>query len=157
MTMSNRACAIALLVAGALAGRPGSAAAQIIPGWLKDHTDQWYAAFNAGDPAAMGRMYAPDAVLSLQGEVFEGRTAIEAFHKDNFAKAQFKCTFSIKGTATVDRIATVWGDDTCVDTPRAGGPPGNWQGHWLTVYQFEPDGTWKIVRDSAEDARLLPK
>jgi len=130
-----------------------SAFAQLIPGWIQDHTDQWYAAFNAGDATAMGRLYSPDAVLTLQGEMYEGRVAIEAFHRDNFAQAKFECTFKILGATIVDRVAAVWGEDTCVDTPKGAGKVGNWQGHWMTVYQLQPNGNWMIVRDSAEDAR----
>ena len=131
----------------------GIAWAQLVPGWLKDRTEQWYSAFNAGDAEAMGSLYASDAVLALQGHVYQGRAAIQAFHKENFATARFDCTFSIKGTTVVDRVAAVWGDDACTDTPRAGGPSEKWQGRWMTVYQLEADGSWMIVRDSAEDAR----
>jgi uncharacterized protein (TIGR02246 family) len=131
----------------------GAAQAQLVPGWINDRTEQWYGAFNAGDAAAMGRLYAPDAVLALQGEVYTGRPAIEAFHRMNFATARFECTYAIKGTSVVDKVAAVWGDDACTDTPKRGGPSEKWQGRWLTVYQLEPDGNWLIVRDSAEDAR----
>jgi len=145
---------IAALAFAGFALHGGVARAQLVPGWITDRTEQWYSAFNAGDAAAMGRLYAPDAVLALQGEVYQGRPAIEAFHRMNFESARFDSTFSIKGTSVVDKVAAVWGDDACIDTPKAANrPPARWQGHWLTVYQLEADGRWLIVRDSAEDAR----
>ena len=153
MSSGRFARALGLLTVCVVLGSTATASAQVVPGWLQDHTEQWYAAFNAGDAPAMAKLYAADAVLSLQGEVFEGRRAIEAFHAMNFQQASFKCTYTIKGTTTVDKIAAVWGDDACTDTPKGAGVVGHWQGHWLTVYQFEADGSWMIVRDSAEDAR----
>ncbi len=124
-----------------------------MPEWVRQRTEAWYAAFGSGDSAAMGKLYANDAVLLLQGEIFEGRTAIEAFHKGNFEKAQFACTWKVLGMVTVDKLATVWGEDSCADTPKAGGTPLDWNGRWLMVYQRQPDGSWIIVRDSGEDAR----
>ena len=80
-----------------------------VPNWAQQHTKQWYAAFNAGDAAAITRLYADDAVMLLQGQTFEGRAAIEAFHKGNFEKARFACTWTIDGMSTVDKVAAVWG------------------------------------------------
>ena len=44
--------------------------------------DEWTAAFNKGDAAAVAAMYAPDAyVLPPGGDMVKGRAAIEAFWK----------------------------------------------------------------------------
>lgn len=145
----------ALAVALALLGGPATLRAQAPgpPEWVRQHTEQWYAAFGAGDAVAMGKLYASDAVLVLQGETFQGRTEIEAFHRGNFEKAKFTCTFTIIGMAAVDKLAAVWGDDSCADAPKSGGPPADWKGRWLMVYQRQPDGSWIIVRDAGEEAR----
>ena len=134
-------------------GHSRPASAQAILEWAKDHTAKWYAAFNAGDVPAIVRLYASDAVLLLQGETFNGRGAIEAFHAGNFAKVRYNCTYTIESVSMVDHIAAVWGDDACVETPKSGAPPQAWQGRWLTVYQLQPDGSWLIVRDSGEEAK----
>jgi uncharacterized protein (TIGR02246 family) len=131
--------------------RPASA--QAILEWAKDHTEKWYAAFNAGDVPGIVQLYASDAVLLLQGETFNGRGAIEAFHTGNFAKVRYNCTYTIESVSMVDHIAAVWGDDACVETPKSGAPSHAWQGRWLTVYQLQPDGSWLIVRDSGEEAK----
>ena len=102
---------------------------------------------------AIVQLYASDAVLLLQGETFNGRGAIEAFHTGNFAKVRYNCTYTIESVSMVDHIAAVWGDDACVETPKSGAPPQAWQGRWLTVYQLQPDGSWLIVRDSGEEAK----
>ena len=142
---------VALFAATVGHSRPASA--QAILEWAKDHTAKWYAAFNAGDVPAIVQLYASDAVLLLQGETFNGRGAIEAFHTGNFAKVRYNCTYTIESVSMVDHIAAVWGDDACVETPKSGALPQAWQGRWLTVYQLQPDGSWLIVRDSGEEAK----
>jgi uncharacterized protein (TIGR02246 family) len=134
-------------------GHSRPASGQAILEWAKDRTAKWYAAFNAGDASAMIQLYASDAVLLLQGETFNGRGAIEAFHTGNFAKVRYSCTYTIESVSMVDNLAAIWGDDACVETPKSGAPPQSWQGRWLTVYQLQPDGSWLIVRDSGEEAK----
>jgi uncharacterized protein (TIGR02246 family) len=141
-----------IVLLGVAAGGTASPFGQAIPEWARQHTDQWYAAFNAGDATAITKLYAANAVMLLQGQTFEGRAAIGAFHKDNFEKARFDCTWTIEGMSTVDKVAVLWGNDSCLDTPRGGGAPVSWRGRWLTVYQLQPDGSWVIVRDSGEEA-----
>src|ERR1700704_5983546 len=139
--LSLRVIVGAALFAGTVAhSRPASA--QAILEWAKDHTAKWYAAFNAGDASAIIPLYASDAVLLLQGETFNGRGAIEAFHRGNFTKVRYSCTWTIESVSMVDHLAAIWGDDACVETPTAGGPSHSWQGRWLTVYQLQPDGSW---------------
>jgi uncharacterized protein (TIGR02246 family) len=149
---SVRAAVGIALLAG-MAGHSRPVSAQAILDWAKDHTSKWYAAFNAGDSSAIIQLYASDAVLLLQGETFNGRGAIEAFHKGNFAKVRYSCTWTIESVSMVDNLAAVWGDDACVETPVSGAPAQSWQGRWLTVYQLQPDGSWLIVRDSGEEAK----
>jgi uncharacterized protein (TIGR02246 family) len=149
---AKHAAAGVVLVLG-MVGNSRPVSAQAILDWAKDHTQKWYAAFNAGDTPAIIQLYASDAVLLLQGETFNGRGAIEAFHKGNFAKVRYSCTWTIDSVSMVDNLAAVWGDDACVETPTSGGPSQSWQGRWLTVYQLQPDGSWLIVRDSGEEAK----
>ena len=56
--------------------------------------DQWTAAFNRGDAAAVAAMYTQDAyVLPAMAPIVKGRAAIEAFWKDAVPKYQdVKCT-----------------------------------------------------------------
>jgi uncharacterized protein (TIGR02246 family) len=134
-------------------GHSRPASAQAILEWAKDHTAKWYTAFNAGGVPAIVQLYASDAVLLLQGETFNGRGAIEAFHRGNFEKVRYSCTFTIESVSRVDNLAAIWGDDACTETPKSGAPAQSWQGRWLTVYQLQPDGSWLIVRDSGEEAK----
>jgi uncharacterized protein (TIGR02246 family) len=140
---------VIVLLAGVSGSRP--AAGQVGPTWAEEHMGRWYAAFNAGDAAALSRLYAVDAALVLREQVYLGRDAIEAFHKENFAKVVATCEFAIEGVSSTSRLGAVWGEDDCTGTPRAGGVPFKWRVRWLTVFQQQPDGAWLIVRDSGED------
>jgi uncharacterized protein (TIGR02246 family) len=142
---------VALLVGSVGGSRPASG--QAILEWAKERTAKWYTAFNAGDASAIIQLYASDAVLLLQGETFNGRGAIEAFHKGNFEKVRYACSWTIESVSMVDNLAAIWGDDACVETPKSGGPSQAWQGRWLTVYQLQADGSWLIVRDSGEESK----
>ena len=150
---SLRAIVGLLLVAACLAAGSRAASAQAVLEWAQDHTAKWYDAFNAGDASAIIKLYASDAVLLLQGETFNGRAAIEAFHKGNFAKVRYSCTFTIDSVSIVDNLAAMWGEDSCTETPTSGAPAQQWKGRWLTVYQLQPDGSWLIVRDSGEEVK----
>ena len=121
--------------------------------WAQQQTDRWYTAFNAGDAGALVRMYAPDAVLLLQGQQFQGRAGIEAFHRASFEKADFTCTWAIERFSTVGALAVVAGTDSCAETSKSGGQVRSWKGRWLTIYQQQPDGSWMIVRDSGAEDR----
>jgi uncharacterized protein (TIGR02246 family) len=121
--------------------------------WARQQTERWYAAFNAGDAGALVRMYAPDAVLLLQGQQFQGRAGIEAFHRISFERADFTCTWTIERFSTVGALAVVAGSDSCAETSKSGGQVRSWKGQWITVYQQQPDGSWMIVRDSGAEDR----
>jgi len=143
-----------VVVLAGTAGRVTATSAQnAVPDWAQQRTEQWYLAFNTGDAAALTNLHTADAVLLLPGLIFQGRTAIEAFHRANFERTRFSCTWTIGGFNAVDKLSVVWGDDHCIETPRAGGEPQIWNGRWMTVYQLQPDGSWMIVRDSGEEDR----
>ena len=41
-------------------------------------------------------------------KTFNGRGAIEAFHKGNFAKARYSCTWTIDSVSMVDNLVRPW-------------------------------------------------
>ena len=127
------------------------ASAQTIPDWARERTTAWYSAFNSGDAAALANMHTPDAVLLLAGVTMEGKAAIENFHAGQFAAVRFDCAWTIQGVSVVYRLATVWGTDTCVETPKSGAPPVKWNGRFMTMYQLQADGRWMIIRDTGEE------
>jgi uncharacterized protein (TIGR02246 family) len=119
-----------------------------VPEWVRQENQKWYAALNAGDPAALARLYTEDAVSITPNRVMRGRSAIEAFHRDNFSRSQPACTWVINGAHVLEKQAAVWGVDTCTETPKSGAAPSTGSTNWLTVYERQPDGSWLVVRES---------
>ena len=127
------------------------ASAQTIPDWARERTTVWYNAFTSGNATQLADMHTPDAVLMLAGLTVEGRDAIQRFHAGQFDQVRFDCTWSIQGVSVVYRLAAVWGTDTCVETPKSGAKPVNWNGRFMTMYQLQADGRWMIIRDTGEE------
>jgi uncharacterized protein (TIGR02246 family) len=123
-------------------------AQEVIPRWAREVNAKWFAALQAADAAALARLYTEDAVSVTPSRVLRGRAAIEAFHRSNFEKSRPKCTWSITGAQALDKLAAVWGKDTCTETPTSGAKPWTSQTRWLTVYELQPDGQWLVVRES---------
>src|SRR5215475_8702829 len=74
-----------LAVAAAL-GIPGTVAAQTDDAKeIQKAADQWMAAYNAGDAAAVAKMYTEDARLSTAMGTADGRQAIEQYFKNEIA------------------------------------------------------------------------
>ena len=70
---------ISVLAFGLALATAGSAPAQTV-GSIQKLDDEWSAAFNKGDAAAIAAMYAEDAYVLPPGhDIVKGRAAIEAF------------------------------------------------------------------------------
>jgi uncharacterized protein (TIGR02246 family) len=123
---------------------------------MREQVDAFIKAFNAGDAPAIGRMYAEDArMIDVQGEVVEGREAIEreyaALFKEN---PGLKIEIHVDDQHLVSRDAAVEVGTTRV-TPRDGAPPVV---NRYTAVSTRNDGQWLLasVREtpgqlSAED------
>jgi ketosteroid isomerase-like protein len=105
----------------------------------------WDRAHNAGDAAALGRLYAENAVsMPNNRPALEGRLAIEddfrSFFKDVAAThATTIVSLEISGDLAVER-----GRYELSSTAKAGGPPTIERGKHIVVRRRLPDG-WKIA------------
>lgn len=114
---------------------------------LQALSDQFLAAFNAGDAAAFESQYTDDAVLMPpDGSVVEGGAAIVQ------GMAEFFESYTASQTSTVDEIS-VFGDLAVArgtwnvrQAPAAGGAEEVRNGKWLTVSRRQVDGSWKVWR-----------
>ena len=111
---------------------------------IQQLNDQWMAAFNKGDAAAVAAMYTADAyLLPAGGAMVQGRAAIEAVWKQQMAGA------------TVDKITTLdvkpLGGNaareigTATLTTKAQ-PPQQVVIKYAVVWQKE-GGRWKLLQD----------
>jgi uncharacterized protein (TIGR02246 family) len=106
--------------------------------------DQWAAAFNNGDAAAVAAMYTKDAyVLPAGGEMVTGRAAIEALWKANMQQlGDVKCTtLDVKplGGSAAREIGT------CTFRTKSQ-PPQDGGLKYAVVWQKEV-GQWKLLQD----------
>ena len=126
-------------------------AAEEAPKWAKEINEKWYAANKAGDAESMGRLYADDAVLVAPDQRIKGRKAIDAFHAGNFAKASSSCSWKIDRVDELKRFAVVWGQDSCVETPKTAGSTRTVKSRWVTAYERQKDGSWLTTLESYEE------
>jgi uncharacterized protein (TIGR02246 family) len=95
--------------------------------------EQWMAAYNAGDPAAVAKMYSEDARLSTAMGTVDGRPAIEQYLKNEMA-AGVKMQ-----NITVEKSQRFGDVDYSQGTFTATGPAGQITGHWLTFGKCSGD------------------
>ncbi len=110
--------------------------------------DDFMAAFNAGDAAKIGELYAENA-LAMGGDrpTLQGRAAIVEGNKTMFDQFTAKITITPTQTKTSGDLAYDQGTYTMERTPKAaGGKPAKEEGRYVVVLQREGDA-WKVVAD----------
>jgi len=115
------------------------------------------AALNAGDAKGWAACFANDGVqMPPNFETNAGKAAIEGWSKGFLGL--FSCRFKL----SVDEVQVTgdWaferGRYDITLTPRAGGEPMGDNGKYITIYQRQADGGWKIARDIWNSDRPLP-
>ena len=123
--------------------------------------DQYAAAVNSNDAAAVAATYADDAIMMDPGEAaIEGKQAIQAVYearaKENAGKT---VAFTFAFTQLETQVAGDWaydrGNYTVTVTPKSGKPMER-SNKYLTIYKRQPDGSWKIYRDISNSSEPLP-
>jgi uncharacterized protein (TIGR02246 family) len=114
----------------------------------------WLPAFQGRDAGALASAYADSGLfIAGDGTVTRGRAAIVRMYEARFLRLR-----SIRAGAVVQDGLTVlgptriaeWGHGWLELAPeRDGAPPGRSLGTYVTVWQREADGHWRIVRNLA--------
>ena len=110
----------------------------------------WIPALQRSDAAAIADPYADDGVLvTATGETFRGRAAVEQAMRESLAGLR---TAQVGGRLVQDGITRVgsliyeWGHAELVVT-RPGAQPARVTGRYLTVWQQDATGRWRILRN----------
>jgi uncharacterized protein (TIGR02246 family) len=111
--------------------------------------ESWSAASKAKDAEAFASVYAPDAVLMLEGAPdLRGREAILAGIGGMMQDPNFSLTFE------ADQVVVAGSGDLAYETGTYGltmsdpeGKPAPQHGHYVVVWQKQSDGGWKVVLD----------
>lgn len=105
----------------------------------------WIDGMKSGDVTGVATAFAEDALsCGPSGECDKGRAAIEASLRERVAKMGRAESASVKSMGAVQRGGFVyeWGESS---TTYPGGRKAG--GRYLTVWQRESDGKWKIYRN----------
>jgi uncharacterized protein (TIGR02246 family) len=107
--------------------------------------DEWVAASERDDAAAVAALYTDDAVVASPDDPpAEGREAIQALWTRNFPMASGLEVRSAKLEASGD-FAYDYGEFSQRITPPKG-KPMDVTGKYLVVLKRQPDGAWKIAK-----------
>lgn len=139
-----------ILCSAFLIALPCAVHAQAPPEWAQERLSAWYAAFNAGDAAAVASLYAPEAVrLPPDGEPMRGRAAIEEAFAERFRMTRFECEAEFDGIQVIGDLGTAWGHDRCTITPKSGEASETTASRWLVVFHRQGDD-WFVAYTTSE-------
>ena len=115
----------------------------VINGVHDEHT----AALNAGDAAAYVALLTEDAVLLPPNQpAVLGKDAIREYRQTTFEQNTLDVTRSSEEAMVAGDWAFVRHTYRGTQTPTAGGEPREISGKGITIFQRQPNGSWKISR-----------
>ena len=109
---------------------------------------EWAEAMKTGDAAVIAAPYTDDSVFVLaDGKTLQGRAAVEQMYRDGFQKGGPASTTKIESKRLVrDGDMAYESGYAEVGVVRQGKPITRGS-RYLTVWQAQPDGAWKILRN----------
>jgi len=138
-------CALLFLVAAiAVAATPDSSLEKAVA----RANAEWAAAMKTGDAAVIAAPYTDDSVFVLaDGKSLQGRAAVEQMYRDGFQKG------GPSSTTKIDSKSLVRDGDMAYESGYAEvgvfrqGKPVTRGSRYLTVWQAQSNGAWKILRN----------
>lgn len=110
--------------------------------------DEYSASLKADDPDRWVAQWAEDGIQLPPGAPPNiGRDMIEAFNRGRLEKFIIEMDINPEEVQVAGDLAFSRGLYNVSITPKKGGDPVLIDGKFLTVFQQQPDGTWKIYRD----------
>jgi len=113
---------------------------------IKEATAGWDKAWTAGDADALASLYADNAIAMAPNlPARAGKDALRASSKNYFALFKDENRSVVEDVRVSGNLAVAWGTQETQTTPKAGGSPVQDKSKWITVYQRQPDRSWKIL------------
>jgi uncharacterized protein (TIGR02246 family) len=150
-------CVLLAVAAALFAAAPRSAAqadSTAVPAGVRAMIDSvnadWIPALNRKDAAAIAEPYADDGMLvTATGEIFRGRQAVEAAMRESVTRigtARVGGRLVQDGLTRAGTLLYEWGHDE-LEIDRPGAAPVHATGRYLTVWQKDASGRWRIFRN----------
>ncbi len=119
--------------------------------------DAHVAALNAGDAEGWAGCFTEDAVqMPPHFGANAGKAAIEGWSKGFLGMFACRFSLSVDEVQATDDWAFERGRYDITLTPKAGGESMDDNGKYITLYQRQSDGSWKIARDIWNSSVPLP-
>lgn len=115
--------------------------------WIAAGNQAWVDGMRRASADRIANIYSEDAVdCSSTGECLRGRDAILNHYRERVARTGRANSASVRslGSTMQGRFVYEWGHSQA--SYSNGDAVG---GHYLTVWERQPDGTWKIFRNMA--------
>jgi uncharacterized protein (TIGR02246 family) len=110
--------------------------------------DQYTAAANSNDAAAVAALYTDDAVMMPSNEAaVEGKTAIQSWYENMYKRMSVKIAITPIETQVAGDWAYDRGTAMLSMTPKAKGKPMEESSKYLVILKRQTDGSWKCFRD----------
>jgi uncharacterized protein (TIGR02246 family) len=133
------------------------AAAPADPAPINALRDQFTAAYNSADAAALANLYTEDAIVMPPHQpAVEGKAAIQGWFQTFFSQNTAKLAIIAQETQMINGWAYDRGTFAITITPKAGGGPIEDAGKYLVILQRQADGAWKVHRDIDNSNNPLP-
>ena len=117
-------------------------------GTVRKANAEWAEAMKTGDAAVIVAPYAEGAVFVLpDGTTLHGRTEIEKLYRDGFAKAGPVATTDIESRSVVRDGDLAYESGFAEVGAAKDGRTVSRGSRYVTVWQKQADGAWKILRN----------
>lgn len=115
---------------------------------IEKANSEWVVAMKTGDAATIAAPYTEDAsFIMIDGTCIKGRTEIEKMYRDRFSR------FGVAGSTKIDSKKLVVDNDLAYESGYGeigllkDGKLSVKGGRFLTVWQRQANGDWKILRN----------
>jgi uncharacterized protein (TIGR02246 family) len=136
---------LACIVAGPVAARSGDAKLESA---VRKANSEWAAAMKTGDAAVIAAPYADRGVfVAIDGTCIQGRDEVEKMYRERFKQAGFASSTKIETKKLVVDGDLAYESGYAEIGVVRDGKTAVRGGRYLTVWQRQADGEWKIYRN----------
>ncbi len=124
---------------------------------IGEFNKKYLQAINDGDIATLSSLTTEDHIMITPGRApIVGKAANDAANGRAFQQFKIDETWTPVETVVSGDLAYQRGTYTVAATPKAGGNTTRTSGHFLRIYRRQPDGQWRMTRDTFNSEQPPP-